>query len=107
MATIGRNKAVAQMGRFEFSGIVAWRLWLVVHVLSLVEFRSRMSVLMEWAFAYFTWQRRSRVILEIPRETAAMTMPVEVGRIVSLDEAARGDAELRNTRARARESARH
>jgi NADH dehydrogenase len=68
MATIGRNKAVAQIGRYEFSGIVAWWLWLTVHILFLVEFRSRIAVLFEWAWAYFTWQRRSRVILEVPRE---------------------------------------
>jgi NADH dehydrogenase len=68
MATIGRNKAVAQIGRFEFSGVVAWWLWLTVHVLSLVEFRRRLAVIAEWAWAYFTWQRGSRVILEVPRE---------------------------------------
>jgi NADH:ubiquinone reductase (H+-translocating) len=68
MATIGRNKAVAELGRFEFSGIVAWWLWLTVHLLFLVEFRRRLAVIVEWAWAYFTWQRRSRVILEVPRE---------------------------------------
>lgn len=71
MAAIGRNKAVAQAGRFEVSGIVAWWLWLTVHVLFLVEYRSRVAVLLEWAWAYFTWQRRSRVILEVPLELEA------------------------------------
>ncbi len=75
MATIGRNKAVAKLGRFEFSGIVAWWLWLTVHVLFLVEFRRRVAVLFEWAWAYFTWQRRSRVILEVPQELS----PKKVG----------------------------
>jgi NADH dehydrogenase len=70
MATIGRNKAVAELGRFEFSGIVAWWLWLTIHLLFLVEFRRRLAVIVEWAWAYFTWQRRSRVILEVPRELA-------------------------------------
>jgi NADH dehydrogenase len=107
MATIGRNRAVAQLGRFRFSGILAWWTWLLVHVLSLVEFRSRLSVLMEWAFAYFTWQRRSRVILEIPRELAPLGAPVEVARILSLEEVAQADARLRKARARDRESARH
>jgi NADH dehydrogenase len=88
MATIGRNKAVAQLGRFEFSGIFAWWLWLTVHVLSLVGFRSRVSVLIEWAIAYFTWQRGSRVILEIPREAAPSETPPEGGRIIRVDEAA-------------------
>lgn len=66
LATIGRNKAVAQIGRVQLSGIVAWWLWLTVHVLFLVEYRSRIAVLFEWAWAYFTWQRRSRLIFEVP-----------------------------------------
>jgi NADH:ubiquinone reductase (H+-translocating) len=70
MATIGRNKAVAEVGGFEFQGIIAWWLWLTVHLLFLVEFRRRLAVIVEWAWAYFTWQRRSRVILEVPREAA-------------------------------------
>ncbi|MFM2419577.1 MAG: hypothetical protein RL385_4300 [Pseudomonadota bacterium] len=72
MATIGRNKAVAQLGKLHFSGMLAWWAWLVVHLLSLVEFKSRVSVLFEWAWAYFTWQRRSRIILEVPREPVRM-----------------------------------
>ncbi len=74
MATIGRNRAVAQMGPFRSSGIIAWFLWLIVHLLSLIGFRSRISVLMEWAFAYFTWNRRSRVILEAPSPPRAATV---------------------------------
>jgi NADH:ubiquinone reductase (H+-translocating) len=79
MATIGRHRAVAQMGRFHFSGITAWWLWLTVHLLALVGYRSRVSVLTEWAFAYFTWQRRSRVILEVPTQPAAFAAPSVVG----------------------------
>jgi NADH:ubiquinone reductase (H+-translocating) len=70
MATIGRNRAVAQIGKLQFSGVLAWWAWLLVHVMSLVEFKSRLSVLFEWAWAYVTWQRRSRIILEVPREPA-------------------------------------
>jgi len=68
MATIGRHRAVAQIGRFECSGTLAWWLWLTVHVMALVDFRRRLAVLVEWAWAYFSWQRRSRVILEVPVE---------------------------------------
>jgi NADH dehydrogenase len=68
MATIGRNKAVAQIGRMSFTGIIAWWLWLTVHVLFLVGYRSRIAVVFEWGWAYFSWQRRSRVILEVPKE---------------------------------------
>ena len=82
MATIGRNKAVAQIGRFRFKGIVAWWLWLMVHLLSLVGFRSRLSVIMEWAFAYLTWQRRSRVILEVPAEPRSFAPPSMLGKVL-------------------------
>ena len=87
MATIGRNKAVAQIGRFKFAGVFAWWLWLLVHVLALVGFRSRLSVLLEWAFAYFTWQRRSRVILEIPGEKHELTAPSMLGAVLRIDPA--------------------
>ena len=68
MATIGRHRAVAQIGKFECSGVVAWWLWLFVHILALVDFRRRLAVVVEWAWAYVSWQRRSRVILEVPVE---------------------------------------
>ena len=90
MATIGRHRAVAQIGRFKSSGIVAWWLWLTVHLLSLVGFRSRIAVLMEWALSYFTWQRRSRVILEVPSVPTAAAAPSVIGRVIRLDGAPHG-----------------
>jgi NADH dehydrogenase len=66
MATIGRNRAVAEIGRFRFAGFVAWWLWLFVHLMGLVEFRRRLGVLAEWGWGYISWQRSSRVILEVP-----------------------------------------
>jgi NADH dehydrogenase len=66
MATIGRHKAVAEIGRFRFYGVLAWWLWLTVHLMGLVDFRRRIAVLFEWAWAYMTWKRSSRVILELP-----------------------------------------
>lgn len=62
LATIGRNKAVADFGRFTAHGFPAWLLWLFVHILYLAGFRNRLSVLMEWAYAFFTYQRGSRLI---------------------------------------------
>jgi len=86
MATIGRNRAVAKLGRFKSSGIVAWWLWLTVHLLSLVCFRSRLAVLLEWAFSYFTWHRRSRVILEVPAAApAAAAQPSIVGQVLRMN----------------------
>ena len=63
MATIGRKKAVADLGpRMRFGGLLAWLLWMGIHVLFLVGFRNRAVVLSEWAWAYLTYQRSARVI---------------------------------------------
>jgi NADH dehydrogenase len=57
LATIGRYKAIADFGRFHVTGRLAWWLWLFVHIMYLVGFRNRLSVLLQWAYAYFTYQR--------------------------------------------------
>lgn len=62
MATIGRNKAIAQIGSWHFSGFLAWLMWLFVHLISLIDFRSRLYVLSEWVWAYFTRERSARLI---------------------------------------------
>jgi NADH dehydrogenase len=67
LATIGRNRAIAVFGRVEVSGYPAWLLWLFVHILYLVGFRNRLSVLIQWAYAYFTFQRGVRLITAAER----------------------------------------
>ena len=62
LATIGRYKAVAEFGSFRVVGWVAWWLWLFVHIMYLVGFRNRISVLLQWAYSYFTYQRGVRLI---------------------------------------------
>jgi NADH dehydrogenase len=62
MATIGRNKAVADLNFVHFSGLPAWIVWLFVHVLFLVGFRNRFAVLFQWAWAYFTFNKGARLI---------------------------------------------
>lgn len=64
LATIGRSRAVARLGRLEFSGTIAWMLWLVVHLLFLVDLRSRLSVLMQWVYSYATYRPGARVIVD-------------------------------------------
>ncbi len=66
MATVGRAKAVAEVGGSQIGGFFAWMLWLVIHLLFLVDFRNRVAVLLEWAWAYVTWRRSARVILDAP-----------------------------------------
>jgi NADH:ubiquinone reductase (H+-translocating) len=62
LATIGRYKAIANFGFLRVTGVLAWFLWLFVHIMYLAGFRNRLSVLVEWAYAYFTYQRGSRLI---------------------------------------------
>jgi len=62
MAVIGRNHAVAQIGKFEFTGYIAWLLWVVIHVLYLVNFQSRIIVAIRWGFDYFSFNRGARLI---------------------------------------------
>jgi NADH dehydrogenase len=62
MATIGRNKAVADLNFVHFSGFPAWLVWLFVHILFLVGFRNRLVVLIQWAWAYVTFNKGARLI---------------------------------------------
>jgi NADH dehydrogenase len=65
MATIGRNRAVAQIGKLQFSGLVAWSLWAFVHVFLLIGFRNRLMTMSEWIWAYFTRERSARLITDL------------------------------------------
>ncbi len=62
MATIGKNKAVADLHWLHLSGLPAWLVWAFVHVLFLVGFRNRVAVLFQWAWAYITFNKGARLI---------------------------------------------
>ena len=62
MATIGRNKAVADLKFFHLNGLLAWLAWLFVHIIFLVGFRTRLLVLIQWAWAYLTFDKGARLI---------------------------------------------
>lgn len=62
MATIGRSAAVAQLGRLQLRGTLAWLAWLFVHLLFLVGFRNKLAVLISWIYSYLTYKRGARVI---------------------------------------------
>ncbi len=62
MATIGRNKAVADLKVTHLSGPLAWLAWLFVHIIFLIGFRNRLLVLFQWAWAYFTFDAGARLI---------------------------------------------
>jgi NADH dehydrogenase len=62
MATIGRNSAVVDLGWIRFGGFLAWLIWLFVHLMSLVQFQSRVLVLFQWGWSYVTHNRSSMLI---------------------------------------------
>jgi NADH dehydrogenase len=68
LATIGRHSAVAQLPNMKLSGIFAWWFWLLLHIYFLIGFRSRLIVLINWAWAYFTYGRGARIILGLESE---------------------------------------
>ncbi len=63
MATIGRQRAICEIGGFRFGGRLAWWLWLFVHILGLTGFRSRASVMLQWGWSFFTYGRGARLIV--------------------------------------------
>ncbi len=62
MAIIGRASAVAHVGRFQFTGFIAWLMWLFVHLVQLVEFENKILVLVQWGWYYFSRNRAARLI---------------------------------------------
>ena len=62
MATIGKAKAIATVGNFKFTGLFAWLMWCFIHIVYLIGFRSRLTVMLEWSFFYLTGQRGARLI---------------------------------------------
>ncbi len=63
MATIGRSRAITEVGRFKLGGFFAWVVWLVVHVYYLTGFRRRFFVVLSWAWSYLTFRRGARLIV--------------------------------------------
>jgi NADH dehydrogenase len=64
MATIGRGHAVADLGRVQLAGIVAWLAWLFIHLMALVSFQNRLLVFLQWAWSYVSFNRSARLITE-------------------------------------------
>lgn len=80
LAVIGRGHAVADIWRLRFGGFIAWLLWIFVHIFFLIGFRNRVSVMLEWAWAYFTYERGARLITRasptLDRHTPPFGTPV-------------------------------
>ena len=63
LATVGKRKAVADIGKFKFAGYFAWLLWSIVHLMSISGFRNRLMVGFNWAISYFTYEKSNRLII--------------------------------------------
>ena len=74
MATVGRRRAVADLGKLRFSGFFAWLLWVTVHLFFIADFRNRIAAFFNWFWAYITFQRRARVVLPGTATTSASTV---------------------------------
>jgi NADH:ubiquinone reductase (H+-translocating) len=66
LATIGRAAAVAQFGKLRLSGFIAWAAWLLIHILVLIGFKNRYTVLLQWAYSYVSYDRGARLITGEP-----------------------------------------
>ncbi len=63
MATIGRNKAVVDLPKFSFGGVLGWITWMFVHLMLLVDYRNRMVVFINWVWSYLNYDRGTRLII--------------------------------------------
>jgi NADH dehydrogenase len=78
LATIGRNKAVADLGKLKFQGFFAWLIWMFVHLVSLLGFRNKMVVFINWVLSYVTYNGGARLIIRryiseaIPEENSVL-----------------------------------
>lgn len=64
MATIGRRKAIAQINKIKVSGFLAWVMWLFIHIYYLIGFKNKLFVIWQWTYAYFTFKRGARLIVD-------------------------------------------
>jgi NADH dehydrogenase len=73
LATIGRNKALAELPFGKFSGFFAWFLWMFIHLIRLIGFRNRVIILIEWMFSYFTYEYSFRIITQNDKNNVTFT----------------------------------
>lgn len=67
LATVGRNKAVADLKKLKLQGFIAWMVWMLVHLRSILGIKNKLMVLIEWVWSYFTYDQSIRLIIYIPK----------------------------------------
>ncbi len=75
MATIGRNKAVVDVGQFKSQGFFAWFIWMFIHLMALVGFRNRTIVFINWVWSYLTYDKSNRLIIGNTHTTGEIEIP--------------------------------
>ena len=76
MATVGKSRAVVEIGRAHFGGLAAWLAWMALHITVLIGFRNRVAVLLSWIYSYVFFRRGSRLITrEVPEARGPRTVP--------------------------------
>jgi len=75
LAVIGRGQAVADIWRLHFGGLLAWLIWIFVHIFFLIGFRNRVLVLIQWGWSYLTYSRGARLITEEMKVSAPAPSP--------------------------------
>jgi NADH:ubiquinone reductase (H+-translocating) len=68
MATIGRNKAVVDLKKFRFQGFFAWLVWMFIHLISIIGFRNKFFVFVNWLVSYFSYDKSNRLIIARPKD---------------------------------------
>ena len=63
MATIGRSRAIVEVGSIKVTGFIAWMMWLLVHIYFLTGFRNRTLVVLQWGWSYLSFRRGARLIV--------------------------------------------
>ena len=82
LATVGRNKAVADLGKLKFQGFFAWLIWMFVHLISLLGFRNKLVVFINWTLSYLTYNGGARLIV---RRFVREAVPEEVSPLPKTD----------------------
>ena len=85
MATIGRNHAVAHIAGRNFTGFFAWSIWSLVHIIPLIDFRSKLSVIFSWVWSYFSLSKSARLITGRPKLTVKSALGVVQERSSAVD----------------------
>lgn len=77
MATVGRNLAVVELGKLKFKGFIAWAIWMIVHLLSVVGVKNRLFILINWIWQYITYDQSLRLIIRPSQKSCELNHPVK------------------------------